>query len=240
MTADEPIATDKRWARRSVVRASPRTRQPPLLARVAARARRDIAFWAATEEAVYALSLDDGPDPALTPHVLEVLARYDARASFFLIGSRARRHPALVRRILDEGHEVANHMWRDERAARLSDQDFESSLLKTHEVLTGLGACCRLMRPGSGLVGPAKVRIAGRHGYRCVLGSVYGFDPQVPSSLWTSWCVRRFLHPGAVVILHEGQASRQYVLPVLEALLDDGRRRGLRTRTASQLLSPSG
>lgn len=240
MTAEEPIATDERWARRFVVRASARTKQPPLLARVAARARPDIAFSAATEEAVYALSLDDGPDPALTPRVLEVLARYDARASFFLIGSRARRHPGLVRRILDEGHEVANHMWRDERAARLSDQDFESSLLKTHEVLTGLGACCRLMRPGSGFVGPAKVRIAGRHGYRCVLGSVYGFDPQVPSSLWTSWCVRRFLHPGAVVILHEGEASRQYVLPVLEALLDDARRRGLRAGTASQLLMASG
>ncbi len=223
-----------------MVRARPRSQRPPLLARVAARVRPDIVFSAATAEAAYALSLDDGPDPALTPHVLEVLARYDARASFFLIGSRARQHPGLVRRILDEGHEVANHMWRDERAARLSDQDFESSLLKTHEVLTGLGACCRLMRPGSGFVRPAKVRIAGRHGYRCVLGSVYGFDPQFPSSVWTSWCVRRLLHPGAVVILHEGDASRRYVLPVLEALLGDGRQRGLRAWTASQLLAARG
>ncbi len=226
------------WARRSMV--PPRKEQPPLLARVAARARPDIVFSAGTEQAVYALSLDDGPDPALTPQVLDVLARHDSHASFFLIGSRARRHPDLVRRIVAEGHEVANHMWRDERAARLSDRDFESSLVKTHEVLTGLGACCRLMRPGSGFVDPAKVRIAGRHGYRVVLGSVYGFDPQIPSAAWTSWCVRSFLHPGAVVILHEGEASRRYVLPVLEALLDDGRRRGLRVRTVSQLLSASG
>ena len=183
------------------------------------------------------MTFDDGPDPGLTPQVLEVLARYDARASFFLIGSRARRHPELVRRILGDGHEVANHMWRDERAARLSDQDFEWSLLKTHEVLTRLGASSRLMRPGSGFVRPAKVRIAGRHGYRCVLGSVYGFDPQFPSSAWTSWCVRRFLHPGAVVILHEGDPSRRYVLPVLEAVLDHGRRQGLRALTASALLA---
>ena len=188
---------------------------------------------------MYALTLDDGPDPALTPRVLDVLARYDARASFFLIGSRARRHPALVRRILDEGHEVANHMWRDERAARLPDHEFESSLLETHAVLTELGASCRLMRPGSGFVSPAKVRIAGRHGYRCVLGSVYAFDPQLPSCRWTSWWVRRLLHRGAVVILHEGKPSRRYVVPVLEALLDDGRRRGLRAVTASKLLGAS-
>ena len=222
-----------------MVRALRRRDLPPLLARLAARARPDIVFSVATEEAAYALSLDDGPDPALTPRVLDVLARYDVHASFFLIGSRARRHPALVRRILDEGHEVANHMWRDERAARLSDQAFESSLLKTHEVLTGLGARCRLMRPGSGFVRPAKVRIASRHGYRCVLGSAYAFDPQFPFSASTSWCLRKFLHPGAVVILHEGDASRRYVLPVLEALLDDGRRRGLRAWTASQLLATS-
>ena len=221
-------------------RASSLKQQPPLLARVAARARPDITFSVRTEEPAYALSLDDGPDPALTPQVLEVLARHDARASFFLIGSRARHHPGLVRRILDEGHEVANHMWRDERAAKLSDREFESSLVKTHEVLAGLGARCRLMRPGSGLVGPARVRIAGRHGYRCILGSVYGFDPQFPSELWTAWCVRRLLHPGAVVILHEGKASRRYVLPVLDALLGDARGRGLRALTASQLLSASG
>ncbi len=221
---------------RSCTARRPAGRVAPLLARAAARTRPDIIFSAVADEPSYALTLDDGPDPSLTPQVLEVLARHDARASFFLIGARARRHPALVRRILDAGHEVANHLWRDERAAGLSDRDFERSLSETHEVLAGLGADCRLMRPGSGLVSPVKVRLARRHGYRCVLGSVYAFDPQVPAARWVSWCVRRYTHPGAIVILHEGKASRRYVLPVLEALLDDGRRRGLTACTASQLL----
>ncbi len=168
--------------------------------------------------------------------MLEILARHDARASFFLIGSRAQRHPALVRRILDEGHEVGNHLWHDERAARLSDSDFERSLLATHAVLGASGATLKVMRPGSGVVGPRKVAIGQRHGYRCLLGSAYAFDPQVPSARWASWCLRALLHPGAIAILHEGDRSRRYALAALEALLAEAARRGLRAVTAAELL----
>jgi peptidoglycan/xylan/chitin deacetylase (PgdA/CDA1 family) len=202
------------------------------VAAAAARVRSDITFAVDTDARAFALTLDDGPDPAVTPRVLDVLRRHGARATFFLIGSRAARQPELVHRIVGEGHEIGNHMWLDEPAARLSDDAFTRSLVRTHDVLSGFGPL-HLMRPGSGFVGRGKVRIAAKHGYRTVLGSVYPFDPQLRSSRWMSWCVRTFVHPGAFVILHE----RDRVVAVLEEVLSNAAGRGFDVVTASALMA---
>src|SRR4051812_4261440 len=64
-----------------------------------------------TEEPLVALTFDDGPSPASTPEVLRLLARYGARATFFMVGAAAREHPELVRQVAAAGHAVANHSW---------------------------------------------------------------------------------------------------------------------------------
>lgn len=58
-----------------------------------------------------ALTFDDGPDPVYTPRVLDVLAEHGVVATFFLVGSNARRHPGIVRRIMGEGHRIGSHSW---------------------------------------------------------------------------------------------------------------------------------
>src|SRR4051812_14282057 len=63
----------------------------------------------ATGEPIVALTFDDGPDPVVTPRILDVLAAHGARATFFVLGARAARHPDVVRRIAREGHTVATH-----------------------------------------------------------------------------------------------------------------------------------
>lgn len=203
---------------------------------LAARRRSDIEFFVPTAEPVFALTLDDGPDPSLTPDVLRVLRAHGALATFFLIGSRAQAHPALVRRIRDEGHEVGNHMWRDEPARRLTNVEFERSLLRTEASLAPSGAT-RLLRPGSGFVDREKTRLAARHGYRCVLGSVHPFDAHLRSRRWISGVVRLLVRAGDIVILHEGGAARAGVVPALDEILADARRRGLRPVPAGALLA---
>lgn len=66
--------------------------------------------WRGEPEGV-ALTFDDGPDPEFTPQILDVLRRRDARATFFLVGEQADRHPELVRRIAAEGHAIGNHTY---------------------------------------------------------------------------------------------------------------------------------
>ena len=63
----------------------------------------------ATEDAVVGLTFDDGPDPVFTPRLLDILATHGAKATFFMVGSRARSHPELVGRVVAEGHAIANH-----------------------------------------------------------------------------------------------------------------------------------
>ena len=96
------------------------TAAPGQAARLKTLARRGIAATAAvlgslirvsTTEPVIALTFDDGPHPVDTPALLEVLARHRARATFFLVGKSAARHPELVARIVAEGHAVGGHTW---------------------------------------------------------------------------------------------------------------------------------
>ncbi len=71
-----------------------------------------------------ALTLDDGPDPVTTPRILAELRRHNARATFFLISERARGQEELLRRIVEEGHELANHFTRDRPSIRLNADEF--------------------------------------------------------------------------------------------------------------------
>src|SRR4051812_18603248 len=178
--------------------------------------RRDILFQVPGAGRCVALSLDDGP--LFTAPVLEVLAAHSARATFFLIGKRAAGKEELLARIRAEGHEIGNHGWRDERAAALTDGDFEAQLLRAQEVL----GPASLYRPGSGLIRRSQVAIAVRHGYRCVLGSVYPSAPPVGPRPGRIAGVLRHARPGAIVTRHE----REPLAGALEWLLPRLRERG--------------
>jgi peptidoglycan/xylan/chitin deacetylase (PgdA/CDA1 family) len=195
-----------------------------------------ILFSRSTSTPLVALTLDDGPHRALTPRVLEVLERHGASATFFLLGSRAAAAPALVRRLQAEGHEVGNHLWEDRPSALLSPAEFERQLVRTHRSLAG-GSAVRLFRPGSGWVTPGQLAIARRHGYRCVLGSIYPWDAHLGHGRLVTADVLRRARPGAIVILHEGRPDRSGVVDMLDTLLAGLADRGLRTVSVSTLLA---
>lgn len=83
------------------------------------------------------LSFDDGPHPQHTPHLLDLLATHGARASFFVVGERAERQPALLRRIVAEGHLLGNHSWSHNRFARLPLAAQVAELDRTDALLAG-------------------------------------------------------------------------------------------------------
>ncbi len=210
-------------------------RPPFALVRALARRAPDVLFFVETTERVVALTLDDGPDAVLTPRVLDALAAHGARATFFVLGERARHQPALLRRIAAEGHELANHTWRDEPAFRLTPAALEASLRATGRVLEPV-APVTLARPGSGWVTSDVMAVVARAGLRCALGSVYPHDAQVRIPAYAAWDVRRRVRPGAIVVLHEGRPERAGVLDVLDAVLPHLRREGFRVTTVSDLL----
>jgi len=209
--------------------------QPLWLADVLAFAFPGILWRVRTAAPLVALSFDDGPAPDHTPQVLDCLARHQARATFFLIGDRAAAHPEMVRALRERGHEIGNHSYTVRSSLHLSDAEFRENLLRTEAVL-GLGGPLKLYRPPGGVIRPAHLAFVRAQGYRCVLGSAYPFDPAHPPAGYIRWLVGKNLAPGTIVILHDGIADPSRMLQSLDAILEEGRRRGLRFVPVGELL----
>lgn len=188
-----------------------------------------------TDEPWTALTFDDGPHPATTPALLEVLARHGARATFFLLGERAVAYPTLVADIAAGGHELGNHVWSDRPSVRLPRETFRLQLARTGQVLARHSPV-RWWRPGSGMFTSAMVREAEAQGYRGVLGSPwlvatrYGGDHQRRGARLAGRA-----HEGAIAIFHEGTLPRSVVPQLTDGFLRRLVQRGLGATTLTDL-----
>jgi len=193
-----------------------------------------VLFAVRTRSPRFALTVDDGPDPATTPALLDVLARHGARATFFLLGERADRHPDLVARIAADGHELGNHTWRDEPTWALPEAEFRDALQATQRTLAAHGPV-RWFRPGSGWPTARHLAIAEDAGLRCALGTAVGVAAAGAGAARTPRLLDVLVRRGAVVVLHEGTPARRSVAATVDALLARTARRGLASVTLSEL-----
>lgn len=208
-------------------------RPRPVIRWLAAR-HPDVLFYADTGEPLVALTVDDSPHPALTPAILDALAEHGARATFFVIGERVAGNERIVRRIVEEGHELGNHLMADAPSVRLPAEEFERQLLLTHDLLSPFGRV-RWFRPGSGWYSRRMVEQLGRHGYSCALGSAYAYDCHIRWTRYVSSHILLNTRPGSVIILHDGSEGRERTVRALRRLLPELRRRGYRVVTLSEL-----
>jgi peptidoglycan/xylan/chitin deacetylase (PgdA/CDA1 family) len=160
----------------------------------------------ATERREIWLTIDDGPDPEDTPRILDLLDRHRARATFFLVGTCAARWPALVAEILRRGHEVAHHThthpaasWWCAGPARLAAELDRATLALRHG-----GANPRRFRPPVGIKHLLLGAALQRRGLDCIGWSIRSGDCLARDADAVVRSVVRRLHPGAIVLLHEG------------------------------------
>lgn len=206
---------------------------PHLLLGLIKRAAPEALFAVKTTKPVIALSIDDGPSEA-TGEILEVLRQNDARATFFVIGEHVRVWPEQIDSLRAAG-ELAHHMMKDEASLSLSEQEFRARFVEMDSLLQTIGGT-RLFRPGSGLYNAGIAHLADRFGYRIVLGSVYPFDAQLPSTGWAEWYIREHARPGSILILHDGAERGRRTAQVLRRVLPELKRRGFQVVTVSDLL----
>lgn len=188
-----------------------------------------------TDKPLVALTIDDGPDPVTTPKILDLLKQHGAHATFFLITERIPWNEDVVARTVKEGHELGNHLNTDTPSILLDAPEFERQLLASHRVLSQF-AEVHWFRPGSGWYNGEMLSILDRHGYRCALGSVYPFDPQIPSAWFAAEYVLRNVRPGSIIVLHDNGARGERTVAALATILPELRRRGLQVVTLSELL----
>jgi len=195
----------------------------------------EVVYLVDTQEFAVALTIDDGPDPVATPRILDVLSQHDAHATFFLVTSRIPGNEEVVLRTVGEGHELANHLTTDDPSIVLPPAEFERQLLESHDVLSRFSDV-RWFRPGSGWYNAEMLSILHEHGYRCALGSVYPFDPQIPSSWFASRYVLQNVRPGSIIVLHDYGARGERTASALATILPELDLRGFRVVTLSELL----
>ena len=209
--------------------------QPGRIVTAIAKRSPDVVYFVETEEPVVALTIDDGPDPVTTPKILDMLGQHDAHATFFLITGRITGNKDVVARMLEEGHELGNHLTADEPSILLPPADFERRLLEAHAALSQFSDA-HWFRPGSGWYNAEMLSIIHKHGYRCTLGSVHPFDPQIPSSWFATRYILGNVQPGSIIILHDYGARGERTVTALATVLPELNRRGFRVVTLSELL----
>ena len=212
--------------------------QPLAAVGVLERLTPQVTYRVRTKLPLIALSFDDGPHPIYTPQVLEILKLHGAKATFFLIGDRARRHPEIVARIKADGHEVGNHYqyFRHGLVLLHSDADFVRNLEDVQRTL-GLGDGQKVFRAPGGLARSSQLRLARDRGYTCALGCAYPPDPAHPPLQYIRWLIEKNLAPGTIVILHDGIPDPTRAIQALPHILAEGRKRGLTFVSIGELLA---
>lgn len=213
-------------------------RRAPLFGRI---------WWrGSSARSAVALTFDDGPTEPHTARILDVLKQHDVKATFFVLGANAERHPDVVRRIVAEGHEIGNHTFDHYVLPLKGPAHIRSAIRITSDLIERLtGVRPRLFRPPHGWRNPWVDRSARAEGVEPVAWSLGVYDTDQPGADVIRRRVRDGLVNGAVILLHDGkglepQPDASQVVDALPGIIADARERGLTFETLSAMRSAEG
>ena len=191
-----------------------------------------------------ALTIDDGPDPVVTPQLLDMLDRHAAQASFFCVGEKAARYQDLCREIVRRGHAVENHsQHHHHHFALMGYSGLMRELQAAQDTLATItGQRPLFFRAPAGLRNPFLDPVLARLGLRLASWSARGFDTRIGDVERVKNRLLRGLRAGAILLLHDGNAARTpdgipVILEVLPAILAAAREANLRFVTLRLALS---
>ncbi len=174
------------------------------------------------ERAVY-LTFDDGPIPEATPYILEVLHRLDIKATFFMVGENAHKHPELLERVRQEGHRIGNHTYNHIGGLQWSAWKYMGNVMKAENILH----TNQLFRPPHGWMGLVQYRVLRATGWRVVFWDLVTRDYSnrlTASDVLQN--VKTYTRNGSIITFHDSLKSidkLHEILPeALQWLKDQG------------------
>jgi peptidoglycan/xylan/chitin deacetylase (PgdA/CDA1 family) len=190
------------------------------------------------------LTFDDGPDPDVTPAMLDVLKRHDAKATFFMLTEHAAARQALVRRVLDEGHEIGLHFDRHDRIPELPPATAFRRMRQAKRDLADLAGPISLFRPPYGNQNYLTYVMARTVGLKVVCWNRYTLDTVGPTPEEAARPAIEHLRGGDIILMHDGlelgpEEPRPTVdrAQVADLLLRAASERGLKSVTVGALLA---
>ena len=178
-----------------------------------------------TKQKVLSLTFDDGPSPVETPELLNILRKYNAKATFFLLGEQAEKYPEILKQIAADGHDIGNHTWNHQSLPLLSRKLRREQILKCKNVIREYDS--KLMRPPYGHQTLASHLHVTALGYSVVGWNASAYDWLDKDSEFLTAKLELATKPGNIIVLHDNlysandkkAFSRKPLLRALENLL---------------------
>lgn len=184
-----------------------------------------------------ALTFDDGPSAQYTEKILDILKKYDVKATFFLIGESAEKYPELVEREISEGHELGNHTWTHPHMNGCDSKRLCGELQKTEDFLKEkFDYTPKLFRPPEGFCCKTVQKCADKFGYNIVLWDIDTTD-------WAHNSVNNIVRgalgakSGDIILCHDFVTKPSPTPDALEKFIPELKNRGFTFVTVSELLS---
>jgi peptidoglycan/xylan/chitin deacetylase (PgdA/CDA1 family) len=171
-----------------------------------------------------ALTFDDGPTPGVTDLILDELKKRKLRVTFFMVGQRIAAAPDLAKRVLAEGHEVGNHTYTHANLTAIKDQEAESEIQKTQDIMAEkLNHRATWFRPPYGVLRQNQATMVARRGMGVVLWNVSSEDWSLPGEDKITSKVLAETTAGSIVLCHDvSQQTANCIGPILDGLLARG------------------
>ena len=188
-----------------------------------------------TLDKLVALTFDDGPHVRYTERILQILEKYNVKASFFIIGENAVQHPETIKKIYDQGHELGNHTYTHVSINKVSKEKLTEELEKTSHVIEEITSFRpRVFRPPFGAYSDASIATVTSLGYRSVLWSKDSKDWQLPSvdEILQSMEVSS----GDILLFHDYNQANSPTPDALEKLIPRLLEKGYKFVTVTELL----
>jgi peptidoglycan/xylan/chitin deacetylase (PgdA/CDA1 family) len=191
-----------------------------------------------TTEKVVALTFDDGPDEQWTPAVLDMLARNQVQATFFVMGSKVAQFPAITKMTWEAGHEVGNHSWSHPLMVFKPEELIKEEIEKTDALLHELGYTKEIyFRAPCGLKFLTLPRVLTSLQKKHILFDVIAWDWTSPGAQKIVQNVMKDVRPGSIILLHDGCGTQLDKLQAAEQIIVCLKSQGFRFVTISELLT---
>lgn len=175
-----------------------------------------------------ALTFDDGPDPAYTRPILNILDKYGIKATFFMIGEEAERFPELVKEIKAHGHSIANHSMTHPMLTRLSAVRLSYEINQPNVIIKKItGDVPHCLRPPYGAHNRRVDAAANEQGLTIMMWDISPSDYERPPTERLANYVIRRAHPGDIILMHDGGGNRSHTVAALPEIIEALQKRGM-------------
>lgn len=187
---------------------------------------------------ILALTFDDGPDERFTPIALEILQRYDIKATFFVTGQAAEAHPDLIKKAADQGHEIDNHTYTHPDFSQIGISQTQEEIIRTEKIIEGItGKRPHYFRPPKGNYRADTLYVAALHQYSVVLWSIGLENSSCATVNDMAQRVVNAAEPGIIILAHDGRLDRSRTMEALPLLIEAYQKKGYRFVTIEELMA---